>query len=56
MRQVQSRRLAILGCWIAVLVVGMAIQPRQSLANPPNGKLVLQAFWWDCRNEKYPGD
>ena len=56
MRQVQSRRLAILACWIAVLVLGMAIQPRQSLANPPNGKLVLQAFWWDCRNEKYPGD
>lgn len=25
-------------------------------ANPPNGKVVLQAFWWDCRNDQYQND
>jgi alpha-amylase len=25
-------------------------------ANPWNGKVVLQAFWWDCWNERYPQD
>lgn len=24
--------------------------------NPPNGKVVLQAFWWDCRNDRFPND
>lgn len=25
-------------------------------ANPWNGKVVLQAFWWDCWNENHPQD
>lgn len=25
-------------------------------ANPPNGKVVFQAYWWDCRNDSYPED
>lgn len=27
-----------------------------SWANPWNGKVVFQGFWWDCRNDKYPQD
>ncbi|HEY0784309.1 MAG TPA: alpha-amylase domain-containing protein [Acidobacteriaceae bacterium] len=26
------------------------------MANPWNGKLVLQAFWWNCWNQEYPAD
>jgi hypothetical protein len=25
-------------------------------ANPWNNKVVLQAFWWDCENARYPND
>jgi alpha-amylase len=28
----------------------------KALANPWNGKVVLQAFWWDAWNENYPFD
>lgn len=30
--------------------------PENLLSNPWNGKVVFQAFWWDCWNEKYPQD
>jgi alpha-amylase len=25
-------------------------------AEPERGKVVFQAFWWDCENQRYPGD
>jgi alpha-amylase len=28
--------------------------PPAALGNPWNGKVVLQAFWWDAHNEDYP--
>ncbi len=40
---------------ILVVVLG-AILPATARANPWNGKVVLQAFWWDCWNENYPFD
>ena len=30
--------------------------PGVSWSNPWNGKVVLQAFWWDCWNQRYPQD
>jgi alpha-amylase len=30
--------------------------PGKVWANPWNGKVILQAFWWDCWNETYPQD
>jgi len=30
--------------------------PAITWSNPWNGKVVLQAFWWDCWNENYPRD
>jgi len=38
------------GAWSAVLTTGTA------KANPWNGKVVLQAFWWDAWNNDYPQD
>jgi len=41
--------------WFAAvcLVLGMS---SGLAANPWNGKVVLQAFWWDCWNHEYPND
>lgn len=44
-----ARRAAILSC----LALACAT-PRAARANPWNGKVVLQAFWWDARNDDYP--
>jgi alpha-amylase len=43
-------RLVCLMVWVAGGLQGVAA------ANPWNGKVVLQAFWWDCWNTNYPGD
>jgi alpha-amylase len=32
------------------------LMPGSLSANPWNGKVVFQAFWWDCWNEHYPQD
>lgn len=40
-------------------IITMAIivaSSNQALANPWNGKVVFQGFWWDCRNDNYPND
>jgi alpha-amylase len=42
---------------VLLLALGLGALPaRSGDANPWNGKVVLQAFWWDCENENYPGD
>ena len=42
---------------ITIVVLGFGVLTPQPLwANPWNGKVVLQAFWWDAWNEKYPQD
>jgi alpha-amylase len=33
------------------LVVALTVSA--AWANPWNGKVILQAFWWDCKNEQY---
>jgi alpha-amylase len=46
----------LLACAVATVVwVAMSMPPAEA-ANPPNGKVVLQAFWWDAWNERYPQD
>jgi alpha-amylase len=42
--------LAIIGFLYVILF------PTKTLSNPWNGKAVLQAFWWDCWNDRYPQD
>jgi alpha-amylase len=40
---------------IALVVVGIGVLTPQPLwSNPWNGKVVLQAFWWDAWTERYP--
>jgi alpha-amylase len=42
---------------IVLVVLGFGVLTPQLLwANPWNGKVVLQAFWWDAWNDKYPQD
>jgi alpha-amylase len=42
---------------VALVVLGFGILAPQPLwANPWNAKVVLQAFWWDARSQKYPQD
>jgi alpha-amylase len=44
---------------MVVLLVGIAVgvfAPQTLWSNPWNGEAVLQAFWWDCWNERYPQD
>jgi alpha-amylase len=42
---------------VALVVLGFGVLAPQPLrANPWNGKAVLQAFWWDAWNAKYPQD
>lgn len=31
----------------------MSAAPQAARGNPWNGKVVLQAFWWDAHNEDY---
>jgi alpha-amylase len=31
------------------------LAPTSVQANPWNGKVVFQAFWWDAENQRYPG-
>lgn len=35
-------------CFVLILV-----SPLQIEANPWNAKVILQAFWWDCTNQRY---
>ncbi len=44
------RKRLLSSCVLAILVAGTAS------ANPWNGKVVLQAFWWDAWNAHYPQD
>ena len=42
-----------------ISVIGFVILfslPANTFGNPWNGKVVFQAFWWDCWNETYPQD
>ena len=45
-------RIVIFGLIVLCILAG----PDKAFANPWNGKVVLQAFWWDAWNEKYPYD
>src|SRR4051794_25541937 len=40
---------------VCLVVAGLATDAaaRPVSANPPNGKVVLQAFYWDCKNTAY---
>jgi alpha-amylase len=44
----RTKTLIFLLCIIIKISV-----PFPVLANPWNGKVVLQAFWWDCKNTNY---
>jgi alpha-amylase len=49
------------GAWRVVRLVGLVtwvagVLPGVAAANPWNGKVVLQAFWWDCKDTNYPND
>lgn len=37
---------------LLLLVIGL-LPAAAVQANPWNGKVVLQAFWWDCENQRY---
>jgi alpha-amylase len=40
---------------ILLVCIGLVLIPSKMLwGNPWNGKVVLQAFWWDSWNENYP--
>ena len=52
----RSSNFRKLGWHLAVIVVASTILSGGLEANPPNGKVVLQAFWWDCRNDDYRED
>ena len=54
MKQVK-RSIALVVVTVVVLGLGV-LTPQPLWANPWNGKVVLQAFWWDAWNEKYPQD
>src|SRR5262245_32747099 len=47
------RRTKILFILTILLSIGPAPATR---GNPPNGKVVLQAFWWDCLNRNFKTD
>lgn len=40
----------------SVCVAAGLLAGRPAPANPWNGKVVLQAFWWDCKNTRYQTD
>ena len=39
---------------LAVVLACALLAPATAPANPWNGKVVFQAFWWDLENENYP--
>ncbi len=39
---------------MGLMVIGLAAPA--AWANPWNGKVVLQSFWWECENERYQTD
>ena len=44
---------------ICLCIIGIAcvfLFSAKTWSNPWNGKVVLQASWWDCWNEQYPQD
>ncbi len=41
---------------LTVCLLVFFLLPASPRANPWNGKVVLQAFWWDAWNENYPFD
>jgi alpha-amylase len=42
---------------LAAATLGWGLgHPAPAVANPWNGKVVLQAFWWDAWNSRYPQD
>jgi len=49
MKRSYLARLLVVGVFAIWLAIPLA-------ANPWNGKVVLQGFWWDCWTESYPGD
>ena len=55
MRIIPPRLLSVrLACRVAL--AGLLAPGSPAHANPPNGKVVFQAYWWDCWNERYPFD
>lgn len=48
-----ATRVVRLVCLMAWIIGGLQAV---ATANPWNGKVVLEAFWWDCWNANYPGD
>lgn len=42
--------------YMSFALLTFLIVPHMARANPWNGKVVLQAFWWDCWNQKYAQD
>jgi hypothetical protein len=45
------KRLSAIAAFGAFMVL---LAPLGASANPWNGKVVFQAFWWDLNNENYP--
>ncbi|MCP4629627.1 MAG: DUF1939 domain-containing protein [bacterium] len=43
-------------CFFILSFCGVSLFPANTWSNPWNGKVVLQAFWWDCWNDNYPQD
>ena len=43
-------------CLFIIGILSIILFSENLWGNPLNGKVVLQAFWWDCWNEKYPQD
>ena len=39
-----------------IIIALICLTSGHCLGNPWNGKVVLEAFWWDCENQRYPGD
>ncbi len=49
------RRRYSLTRWLAAVCFAFVL-PGNLSANPWNGKVVFQAYWWDCWNNGYPND
>jgi alpha-amylase len=55
MLQIFESLVKSIGSGIAALALGLVLlMPELGLGNPWNGKVVLQAFWWDLQNDRYP--
>ncbi|UCF91257.1 MAG: DUF1939 domain-containing protein [Desulfobacterales bacterium] len=46
----------VIGLLLVFTISGGLLLPGALWSNPWNGKVVLQAFWWDCWNARYPQD